>query len=140
MDKKRLLDVISTHVRYTFSRSSGPGGQNVNKVNTKVSARLPLSVLSAALSEREVDRLRDRLSGRVTVVDEIVVHVQEERSQSRNREIATTKIISLVLHALSQKKVRRPSSPTRGSRIARLTAKRRRGLLKAQRRKGDWLD
>lgn len=134
MNRRALIEAIETHTSYSFSRSSGAGGQNVNKVNTRVSARLPLSVLTM-LTEVELSRIRSRLAGRITASQEILVTVQEERSQQRNRAIALGRMRRLVLEGVAERRHRRPTAPSRAARLARLDAKRRRGRTKRDRRR-----
>jgi ribosome-associated protein len=116
-----------------FSRSGGPGGQNVNKVNTKVTLRLPLAGLEG-LNEREQVRLRETLVGRVTEADELVIHSHEERSQKVNLERAFVRMEILIAASCGLPKQRRPSRPTKASRERRLESKRLQGLKKLNRR------
>lgn len=136
MHHSELIDAVRSEVRYSYSRSAGPGGQNVNKVNTKVTARLPLSVLSG-LGHVRLEQIERRLKGRINTNGELLVHVQEERSQARNREIATQRLIDLVLGALVQPRRRRPTRPSSAAKRARLEAKRRRSRTKVNRRRTD---
>lgn len=136
MNERDIIDRIDENLTFTFSRSSGAGGQNVNKVNTRVTARLPLASLTW-LDERRLELLRSRLAGRINAAGEIVVHVQEERSQARNREIAVERLRALVVAALEERRRRRPTKPTKAARRARLDTKRRRGRTKAFRRDVD---
>jgi|GEM_PF-1508817 len=98
MNKELLAASILDNAVIDFARSSGPGGQNVNKVNTKVIARVPLCTL-AGLDDKEMELVRTRLAGRINAKDEIVVSVQEERSQVQNRERALNKLIALIVAA-----------------------------------------
>ncbi len=115
------------------SRSGGPGGQNVNKVASRVSLRWSVAtsrVLDAAQRERLLQRLRSRL----TRAGELVVHVDSTRSQAQNREAARHRLADIVRIGLVVPRVRKASRPTRASRVRRRDAKRRLSATKRQRR------
>lgn len=133
MRHSELIETIQANTQYSYSRSAGPGGQNVNKVNTRVTARLPLASLDA-LGEQTLGRVRRRLSGRMNSEGELLIHVQEERSQARNRQIAEQRLIDLVLAALVEPKRRKPTHPSQGAKRARVDAKKHRGRTKERRR------
>ncbi len=125
-------------LRMQFARSSGPGGQNVNKVNTKVELWLSLEHLRG-MSLAAMARLRALAGGRLTIADEIHVTAEAHRSQESNRADAMEKLRQLLIEASVEPKRRRKTRPTRASRKRRLEGKRRRGELKSDRRStGDW--
>jgi len=127
-----LRQSIHSYAQAAFSRSGGPGGQNVNKVNTKVTLRLRLNELNG-LSEIELERVKTLLANRITTEDEIVITSDEERSQRINLERAYFRLESLILNAARLPKIRKPTKPSRAAKEKRLEAKRRQGMKKADR-------
>src|SRR5207248_1948898 len=117
-----------------FSRSGGPGGQHVNKTESKVELRWWPASTAMRLTPEERARLVDRLEARLTTDGALVVVSSEERSQLRNREIAEGKLVALVRAALEPPRIRRKTRPSRASKVRRLDAKRRTGEKKRQRR------
>jgi ribosome-associated protein len=133
MNLPLLRQSVLTSARVTHSRSGGPGGQNVNKVNTKVTLHLALTGIEG-LSEAELNRLRETLRNRLTEQDEIVIMSSAERSQRMNQERAFTRLAALIAAAAKLPKHRRPTKPSPASREKRLQTKRTRSLLKRNRR------
>jgi ribosome-associated protein len=133
MNTALLLQSIRANAKADFSRSGGPGGQNVNKVNTKVTLRVQLDDL-AGLNEAEAVRLRETLSSRITGEAELVIAASEERSQRTNLERAYSRMEALIVNAARLPRLRRPTKPSRAAREERLSSKHRRGLKKAERR------
>jgi ribosome-associated protein len=133
MNLTLLRQSILSSARSSHSRSGGPGGQNVNKVNTKITLHLALADIEG-LSEAEQSRLRETLSNRLTEHGELVVMNSEERSQRTNLERAFERLTSLIIASARLPKHRRPTKPTKVSREKRLQTKRIRSLLKKDRR------
>lgn len=116
----------------SFSRSSGPGGQNVNKVSTAVELRFE-AARSPHLTQAVKSRLK-RIAGRKWAQDgAITIRVEDTRSQARNREIAAERLADMIRKALVAPKRRIPTKPTKGSQRRRMDAKTRRGQVKALR-------
>ncbi|GGD36391.1 alternative ribosome rescue aminoacyl-tRNA hydrolase ArfB [Sinisalibacter lacisalsi] len=118
----------------SFTRSSGPGGQNVNKVSSAVELRFE-AARSPALTPAQKARLK-RIAGRKwTSEGALLIRVEDTRSQARNREIAEERLAEMIRAALVPPKRRVPTRPTLGSKRRRIEAKKKRGEVKAMRGK-----
>jgi len=125
----RLLEV-------QFSRSSGPGGQRTNKVETKVDLRLDLEAAGEVLTRTELARVRARLKSRLDREGRLQVISQIYRDRPRNVEDAITRMETLLADALFIPRARRATKPTKGSKRRRLDGKKKRGALKKPRSGG----
>ncbi|HUW39783.1 MAG TPA: alternative ribosome rescue aminoacyl-tRNA hydrolase ArfB [Rectinemataceae bacterium] len=134
MDRERIRSSIESGVQVDFARSGGPGGQNVNKVNSKAIARIRFGLVEG-LSAEEAVLARERLRSRLTAADELLVMADEERDQGRNRDAAVLRLVRLVTEAAHIPKPRRPTRPTRGSKERRLASKRVHAEAKRARRR-----
>lgn len=120
-------------IRLTFSRSSGAGGQNVNKTSTKTTVHWSVG-RSLILTDEEKVRVRAKLAGRINANDEVVVTAEDERSQAQNKLLAIARLQTLVARALSVPKKRKATRPTLASKLRRLESKTKRSQVKAGRR------
>jgi ribosome-associated protein len=126
------LEILDDELDFATSRSSGPGGQNVNKVNTRVTLLFNVD-RSAALSPEQRELLRSRLGGRISRVGVLRVVSQRHRTQLANRDAAVERFAELLRDALTEKTERVPVKVPRQSKEKRLEEKRRRGSLKRER-------
>jgi len=118
---------IRSEVAFRFSRSSGPGGQHAQKSSTRVEALFDVEA-STALTAAERRRVLERLGPVVRAV------AQDERSQPRNRELATDRIVEQLRAATKVRRARKPTAPTKAAQQRRLDEKRRRARTKQLRR------
>ena len=127
------LQIPLAELRFQTSRSSGPGGQNVNKVSTRVQMWWPV-VASTALPEGVRERFLAQNATRITREGELLLECQQFRTQLANKKACLDELADLVRKALVRPKRRRPTKPTRGSRERRLQSKREQSQKKSQRR------
>jgi ribosome-associated protein len=128
-----LLEIPSSEVRFQFARGGGPGGQNVNKVETRVELRFDVEH-SAVLNDDERSLILRNLTSKIDGDGILHIVSQESRSQWKNREDAIKKFIALLAKALKPRKRRRKTRRPAISNEKRLEAKKRRGELKRLRR------
>ncbi len=120
-------------LRWQFSRSSGPGGQNVNKVNTKAELWIALPALSMIHADA-LQRLRKLAGKRLTKADELHLVGETGRTQEDNRHDVLERLRAMLILAMQPVRKRRKTRPTAGSRQRRLQSKRKRGEIKSNRR------
>ena len=128
------VHLADDELEWSFVRSSGPGGQNVNKVASKAVMRWHLGE-NMSLPPDAKARLCARQRSRVTTEGDLLITSQRYRDQERNREDCLEKLRAMVLEALAVPKVRKKVKPTRGSKERRLAAKKHRSGTKATRRR-----
>ncbi len=121
-----------SELSFTFSRSSGKGGQHVNKVNSRVTLWFDLEA-SRSLSDAQKQLIRQRLSGRINRQGVLQLDADRRRSQGANRDDALSRFASLLRGALHVERVRRKTKPSQGAKKKRLQQKKQRSQLKKQR-------
>ena len=126
----RSVTIPRSEIELRFSRSSGPGGQHAQKSDTRVEATFDVES-SASLSEAQKRRVTAKAGPVLRAV------AQDERSQWRNRELATERLVEALREALRVPRKRKPTKPSKASKERRLEAKRRRGQVKRLRRDVD---
>jgi len=130
------LALDEAEIQILFVQSSGPGGQNVNKVATTAQLRFDVAG-SPSLPPEVRDRLIKLAGKSITQDGWLVIHARRYRTQERNRQDAIDRLIELVRLAARQPKPRRPTKPSRASKRRRLESKRKRGEIKRLRRPPD---
>ena len=130
------LTIPAGELDMSFARSGGPGGQNVNKVSSKVDLRWNPRT-SAALTDDDRALLLERLRNRLTTDGYLIVTSTATRDQIKNRDDALGKLAIIVKSALHRDKPRRPTKPSRGAKRRRLDEKRRHSEKKQNRRYDD---
>ena len=128
------VTIPADELSWQFARSGGSGGQNVNKVSSKVELRWSPSS-SRALSPDDRDYLIGKLGGRLTTGGELIVVSERTRDQIKNRGDAEAKLIAMLAAALVRPKVRRATKPSRGAKERRIAAKKGRAQVKSGRGK-----
>lgn len=127
--KERLI----AEAQLSASRSGGPGGQNVNKVSTKIELRFPVAS-SAELGDEEKQILGVKLKNRINAAGELIVTSSAERSQWKNRQQAELKFFELIEKALTVPKRRKKTRPTAASKVKRIENKKKQALKKESRK------
>lgn len=139
IDINQELSIPLDELAFTAVRSSGPGGQNVNKVSTKVSLEFDVDK-SPSLTEEQKILIKRRLPGRISGEGILRVSSQKTRQQATNREDAVRRFAGLLAGALRERKVRRRTRVPKASRRERLEEKKKRGFVKQSRKGGRYPD
>jgi ribosome-associated protein len=128
------LSIPDDEISFTFSRSSGPGGQNVNKLNTRVTLLFDVA-RSSSLSSTHRQAILDRLATRISREGILRVASQRHRTQKMNREAVTERFAELIRYALTRRRPRKETRVPAAVRAKRLENKKRRSRLKDRRKK-----
>lgn len=133
-NRKVTAEVLESELVFTASRSGGPGGQNVNKVNTKIN--LSFDVFNSnLLTEEERNKIIQKLSSHISKDGVLNISASEKRSQLQNKISAMEKLDKLLIKAFAKRKVRKATKPSKASVKTRLDSKKKHSEKKKERRK-----
>lgn len=124
---------LMNEIHFSFVRSSGAGGQNVNKVSTKVVLKFDV-LNSVILNEDQKQILLEKLKNNLTSVGVLIITSQEKRSQLQNKEVVLEKFNTLLTKAFHKKKKRKATKPSKGAVEKRITNKKKNSEKKSNRR------
>lgn len=130
-------EIILSELKFRAVRSSGAGGQNVNKVSSKVVLSFDL-VNSTGLSEEEKEYLKEKISHRLTQDFILIINCDEDRSQKKNKELAIKRFIDLITNSLKKPKVRQKTKIPNAVKEKRIKLKKSIGDIKKSRRRPDF--
>jgi len=136
LDSELEREIIEK-MRIRFTLAGGPGGQNVNKVNTRVTGHLKISDLDC-LTDEQKERVQEKLAHRINTEGELYLAVHRHRTQGANRRELLAGAAALIREALVRTPPRHRTRPSRASRERRLEAKKRLGERKKNRRRPDF--
>jgi ribosome-associated protein len=128
-----IKEQLLAEVQFSASRSGGPGGQNVNKVNTKIELRFSVQN-SAVLDENQKQLILSKLKNRINNEGDLLVNSSTERTQWRNKEKAKQKFFELIEKALTKPRKRKKTQPTTASQLKRIENKKKLGQKKQLRK------
>lgn len=129
--------LLLPEVQYQFARSGGAGGQNVNKVATKAELRFNIRETTLLTDEQRMV-LTEKLANKITTDGELVLTHQTERTQLANKEKVTEKFLRLIEKAFEKPRPRRATKPSKAAVAERIAGKKRKGDVKAGRKKVDY--
>lgn len=139
IDIQKINNIINNEVIFSASKSSGPGGQNVNKVNTRIELRFDIRN-SVFLTDVEKQIISEKLYNKITTLGILILTAGTERSQLQNKQLVIERFIKLIQACSVKPKSRKPTKPTKSSIENRLNKKRKQSVKKQLRNKPNHAD